>query len=82
MRRSPYAAHRAFVAPALLSGTLFTVVLGYCLIEFGYYLTYDVIEALLLALQPDWIAAFFTGSTPLGLGAQLASFGILAAIVM
>ena len=82
MRRSPYAAHRAFVAPARLGGTLLTVVLGYCLIEFGYLLTYDLIEALLLALQPGWVAPFFTGSTPLGLGAQLASFGLLAAIVM
>ncbi|MCW1954863.1 MAG: CPBP family intramembrane metalloprotease [Roseobacter sp.] len=81
MRRAPYAAHRAFIAPADLSGTVLTVGLGYCLIELGYYLTYDLIEALLLALQPDWIAAFFAGSTPLGLGAQLASFGLLAVLV-
>ncbi|WP_298676464.1 CPBP family intramembrane glutamic endopeptidase [uncultured Lentibacter sp.] len=80
MRR--YRAHDAFVAPARLRSSLLLLVLGFTAIELGHYATYDLIDALLLARRPDWLTAFYTGATPLGLMAQLMSFAGLGGFVV
>lgn len=82
MRRSPYAAHRAFVSPAFKRTGLLLLLFGFGVIELIYHITYDLIDAVLLSANPAALDAFYLGATPLGLGAQLFSFAALGAAVM
>jgi len=82
MRPSPYAPHRAFVAPAFKRTGLLLLIFGFGVIELIYHITYDLIDALLLRANPEALNAFYLGATPLSLGAQLLSFAGLGAAVM
>jgi len=82
IRAHPYAAHRAFVAPALASRAFSRVVIGVIAIELMYQFTVDFLPDLIALVSPDFADAFLAGDTRLGLLAQLFSFGFLGLWVL
>ncbi|MFT4742357.1 MAG: membrane protease YdiL (CAAX protease family) [Yoonia sp.] len=74
-----YAAHRAFVRPALKSPNLGPVLVVAVLMELIFILTPTFVGTML----PDrWLILYETGATPLGVLAQLLTFGVIAAALL
>lgn len=78
-RSSPYAAHRAFFAPALGTHGLGPVILGFILVEILYQAAQRALGLALDATAPDFSQAMVYGDTPAGMLANLGSFGLLIA---
>ncbi|MDQ2090920.1 CPBP family intramembrane glutamic endopeptidase [Marimonas arenosa] len=77
-RRTAYAAHTRFVAPALGTPGARPVILGFIIVESLYRMGQQLLGYLLEAIDPEFAAAVFDGSTPAGLLVNLGSFVILA----
>lgn len=70
-----YAAHHAFVRPALASPDLGPVLIIVVLIELMFVLSPVLVGAM---LSGEWLLLYNTGVTPLGVLAQLLTFGLIA----
>ena len=79
---SVYAPYEALVAPARAKAELARLLLGFALVEALYSGALTIIDGLTDHLPPAMADAYFGGTTPGGLLAQLASFGFLAAAVV
>lgn len=76
-----YAAHRAFYAPALKTPGLRPTVLAFIIVETLYEMAQRLFGEMLSSISDQTAEHVFTGDTPLGLTASLASFALLAGVL-